>query len=61
MRRLANKFKGYQISVVTSKEPQWDICRGMKIFLDELEEDDFISEPEDTLIQSDEIELESDK
>ena len=61
MRRLANKFKGYQISVVTSKEPQWDICRGMKIFLDELEEDDFNSEPEDTLIQSDEIELESDK
>lgn len=66
MTKLANKFKGYHISVVTSNEPQWDICRGMKILLDELENDDFNSEPEVVLAENNEnnndnrVETESD-
>lgn len=33
MKRLAGMFKDYKITVATSNEPQWDICRGMHIFL----------------------------
>lgn len=41
MYKLAEKFREYQIIVATSNEPQWDICRGMKILLDVFEDDDF--------------------
>ena len=41
MRKLAMLFWDYKIDVVTSLEPQWDICRGMRIMLDITQPDDF--------------------
>lgn len=44
MEKLADRFREYMIVVATSSEPQWDVCRGMNILLNELEDVDLIEE-----------------